>query len=71
MAMGNWRHIVVFADYAIIWRGLAVRGRAYSLTAARRQRLEAVLGDTITPATDGQSWLWSWNDWNWSGIGGR
>jgi len=58
----------MFSDYAVFWRGLAKRGRVYPLTAARRRRLETVLGDAITPATDGQSWLWSWNNWDWEAI---
>jgi len=69
--MDRWRHVVVFPDRVVIWRGLAVRGRKYPLTARQRRRLEAVLGDAITPATDGQSWLWSWNDWDWHNIGGK
>ena len=71
--MERWRYVVVWADYAVFWRGISsIPGiHTYPLTVARRRRLEAVLGDAITPATEGQSWLWSWNDWNWHNIGGR
>jgi len=67
--MEGWRHIVMFTDYVVFYRGLAMRGKAYQLTAERGRRLEELLGDTIAPALADQSWLWSWNDWNWNGIG--
>jgi len=67
--MERWRHITVWADWMMFWRGvLPQRGHAYKLTSARRRRLEALLGDAIEPAAEGQSWLWSWNDWRWSEI---
>jgi len=69
--MKHWRHIVLWADYVIFWRGVGDARRAYPLTAERRKRLEALLGDAIEPATDGQSWVWSWNNWNWHNIGER
>ena len=68
--MDRWRHLVVWADYAVMFRGTD-RARAYRLTPERRRRLEALLGDAIALALDDQSWLWSWNDWNWHGIGGQ
>ena len=68
--MKRWRHITVWYDYAVFWRGQDTPGRAYKLTPERRQRLEALLGDAITPAAYGQGWLWSWNDWNWAEIAG-
>ena len=71
MMMNNWRYVVVWEDWMMFWRGVThLRGHAYKLTAARRKRLEDLLGDAIEPAKPGQSWMWSWNDWNWAEIAG-
>ena len=64
----------MWADCVLFWRGFgSYEAHAYTLTEERQQRLEAVLGDTVTPATEGQGWIWSWNDWDWTQIakGGR
>jgi len=62
--MEHWRYVVVWPDYAIFWRGIDRNSKVYPLTAARRKRLEELLGDAIEPAWAGQSWAWSWNDWD-------
>jgi len=69
--MERWRYIVVWTDWVMIWRGTEALGRSYELTPERRRRLEALLGDAIEPATEGQSWVWSWDNWNWNNIGER
>ena len=70
--MNRWRQVTLWEDWVMFWRGTTqLQGRAYLLTAARRKRLEDLLGDAIEPATEGQSWLWSWNDWDWNNIGGK
>lgn len=68
--MKHWRHITCWADYVVFWRGQDSPGRAYPLTAERSRRLRRVLGNAIIPAKLGQSWLWSWNDWDWTQIAG-
>ena len=68
--MERWRYVVVWADFVMIWRGIDIRGRSYPLTAARRTRLEELLGDAIELAAPGQSWTWSWNDWHFDSLGG-
>ena len=68
--MERWRHVVMYEDRIIIWRGMAEQGRVYRLTPNRRRRFEELLGDAVTPADDDQSQLWSWNDWDWAGIAG-
>ena len=65
--MNRWRHVTCWRDYVVFWRGLAADGRAYRLTQTRRRRLEALLAGATVPAQDGQTWVWSWNDWNWEG----
>jgi len=70
--MNRWRHVVVYVDCIIFWRGCTTQlFREYPLTPERLRRLEVLLGDAIEPAQAGQSWLWSWNDWDWNGIGGK
>ena len=69
--MVRWRSITLWEDYVIFWRGVGNVGRSYRVTPERRRRLEALLGDAIEPARPGQSWLWSWDDWDWHNIGGK
>jgi len=68
--MERWRQVTLWADYVIFWRGIGNAARSYPLTAARRKRLEALLGDAIEPAAYDQGWIWSWDDWNWEAIAG-
>ena len=67
----RWRHVVAFADYVYIWPGMGGKRRGYPLMPESRQRLEVLLGDAIEPAAPGQSWEWSWNDWDWHNVGGK
>jgi len=63
--MERWRQVTCWRDYVAIWRGMSATPKMYPLTAERRRRLEWVLAGGIALADGQDSWLWSWNDWNW------